>query len=246
MTPSCEPGVLCCSLRAAAAAAWHAGRRADVLRAVRLPWCPGARRRAFYDKRVSQEVDGECLGEVRWAAARGGAVVQLVAWCSCGARAACTVSNEAAAAHSQQPEGSHGALELGRLQRRRDSGCAARAAAVRQFHACAAGRGAAARAAATAAGGTWRCRGMRCGPPAPLQRFVLAVAGRRCRSPPACPCPSPPWPEQEFKGYVFKIMGGQDKQGFPMKQGVLTNGRVQVRHMAGAQHVVCGGQMWWR
>lgn len=36
-------------------------------------------------------------------------------------------------------------------------------------------------------------------------------------------------PKQEFKGYVFKIMGGQDKQGFPMKQGVLTNGRVQVR-----------------
>ena len=23
---------------------------------------------------------------------------------------------------------------------------------------------------------------------------------------------------QEFKGYVFKITGGQDKQGFPMKQ----------------------------
>lgn len=40
---------------------------------------------------------------------------------------------------------------------------------------------------------------------------------------PSCFCP------QEFKGYVFKIMGGQDKQGFPMKQGVLTNGRVQVR-----------------
>lgn len=32
----------------------------------------------------------------------------------------------------------------------------------------------------------------------------------------------------EFSGYVFKIMGGQDKQGFPMKQGVLTNGRVQL------------------
>mmetsp|Transcript_3766 Transcript_3766/g.10865 ORF Transcript_3766/g.10865 Transcript_3766/m.10865 type:complete len:131 (-) Transcript_3766:92-484(-) len=31
---------------------------------------------------------------------------------------------------------------------------------------------------------------------------------------------------EEFKGYVFKISGGQDKQGFPMKQGVLTNGRV--------------------
>lgn len=48
--------------------------------------------------------------------------------------------------------------------------------------------------------------------------------------------PFPPYPlctwEQEFKGYVFKIMGGQDKQGFPMKQGVLTNGRVQVRTAA--------------
>lgn len=26
----------------------------------------------------------------------------------------------------------------------------------------------------------------------------------------------------EFKGYVFKIMGGNDKQGFPMKQGYNT------------------------
>ncbi|PIA52048.1 hypothetical protein AQUCO_01000139v1 [Aquilegia coerulea] len=34
--------------------------------------------------------------------------------------------------------------------------------------------------------------------------------------------------EQEFKGYVFKIMGGCDKQGFPMKQGVLTPGRVRL------------------
>lgn len=33
---------------------------------------------------------------------------------------------------------------------------------------------------------------------------------------------------QEFKGYMFKIMGGQDKQGFPMKQGVLTNDRVRL------------------
>jgi small subunit ribosomal protein S6e len=32
----------------------------------------------------------------------------------------------------------------------------------------------------------------------------------------------------EFKGYVFKIMGGCDKQGFPMKQGVLVQGRVQL------------------
>ena len=30
----------------------------------------------------------------------------------------------------------------------------------------------------------------------------------------------------EFKGYIFKIMGGHDKQGFGMKQGVLTASRV--------------------
>merc|ERR1712004_909613 len=30
----------------------------------------------------------------------------------------------------------------------------------------------------------------------------------------------------EFKGYVLRITGGNDKQGFPMKQGILTNGRV--------------------
>ena len=34
--------------------------------------------------------------------------------------------------------------------------------------------------------------------------------------------------EQEFNGYIFKIMGGQDKQGFPMKQGVLVPGRVRL------------------
>ncbi|CAL5434350.1 unnamed protein product [Camellia sinensis] len=33
---------------------------------------------------------------------------------------------------------------------------------------------------------------------------------------------------KEFKGYVFKIMGGCDKQGFPMKQGVLTPGCVRL------------------
>jgi len=33
---------------------------------------------------------------------------------------------------------------------------------------------------------------------------------------------------QEWKGYIVKIMGGQDKQGFPMKQGVLVPGRVRV------------------
>ena len=32
----------------------------------------------------------------------------------------------------------------------------------------------------------------------------------------------------EWKGYVVRITGGNDKQGFPMKQGVLTNGRVRL------------------
>nr|CCA23176.1 40S ribosomal protein S6 putative [Albugo laibachii Nc14] len=32
----------------------------------------------------------------------------------------------------------------------------------------------------------------------------------------------------EFKGYIFRISGGNDKQGFPMKQGVLTNTRVRL------------------
>uniref|UniRef100_A0A0E0L3S2 40S ribosomal protein S6 n=1 Tax=Oryza punctata TaxID=4537 RepID=A0A0E0L3S2_ORYPU len=35
---------------------------------------------------------------------------------------------------------------------------------------------------------------------------------------------------EKFKVYVFKIMGGCDKQGFPMKQGVLTAGRVHLLH----------------
>ncbi|XP_055676972.1 40S ribosomal protein S6 [Lutzomyia longipalpis] len=32
----------------------------------------------------------------------------------------------------------------------------------------------------------------------------------------------------EWKGYVLRISGGNDKQGFPMKQGVLTNVRVRL------------------
>lgn len=32
----------------------------------------------------------------------------------------------------------------------------------------------------------------------------------------------------EFKGYVFRITGGNDKQGFPMKQGVLHPTRVRL------------------
>ena len=32
----------------------------------------------------------------------------------------------------------------------------------------------------------------------------------------------------EWKGYTFKITGGNDKQGFPMMQGVLSNQRVRL------------------
>jgi len=32
----------------------------------------------------------------------------------------------------------------------------------------------------------------------------------------------------EWKGYVVRIAGGNDKQGFPMKQGILTTGRVRL------------------
>ena len=33
---------------------------------------------------------------------------------------------------------------------------------------------------------------------------------------------------EEWKGYVVRISGGNDKQGFPMKQGVLTHGWVRL------------------
>lgn len=33
---------------------------------------------------------------------------------------------------------------------------------------------------------------------------------------------------EEWKGYICRITGGNDKQGFPMKQGVLTTGRVRL------------------
>ena len=39
----------------------------------------------------------------------------------------------------------------------------------------------------------------------------------------------------EFKGYVFKILGGQDKQGFSMHQGVLTTDRVRLMMHKGAR-----------
>ena len=33
---------------------------------------------------------------------------------------------------------------------------------------------------------------------------------------------------EEFKGYTLRITGGNDKQGFTMKQGILVNGRVRI------------------
>ena len=33
---------------------------------------------------------------------------------------------------------------------------------------------------------------------------------------------------EKYNGYVFKIKGGNDKQGFPMKNGVFANHRVRV------------------
>jgi len=33
---------------------------------------------------------------------------------------------------------------------------------------------------------------------------------------------------EEFNGYVLRISGGNDKQGFPMRQGILTNTRVRI------------------
>ena len=37
----------------------------------------------------------------------------------------------------------------------------------------------------------------------------------------------------QFKGYIFKITGGNDKDGFTMKQGILVQGRVRILMSAG-------------
>lgn len=34
----------------------------------------------------------------------------------------------------------------------------------------------------------------------------------------------------EWKGYVLRVAGGNDKQGFPMKQGVLTNSEYKQKY----------------
>jgi small subunit ribosomal protein S6e len=33
---------------------------------------------------------------------------------------------------------------------------------------------------------------------------------------------------EEFDGYILRVSGGNDKQGFPMRQGILTNTRVRL------------------
>jgi len=41
---------------------------------------------------------------------------------------------------------------------------------------------------------------------------------------------------EQYKGYVFKITGGNDKDGFTMKQGVLVNGRVRLLLKKGSKN----------
>uniref|UniRef100_A0A2I3RDW3 40S ribosomal protein S6 n=1 Tax=Pan troglodytes TaxID=9598 RepID=A0A2I3RDW3_PANTR len=45
---------------------------------------------------------------------------------------------------------------------------------------------------------------------------------------------------EEWKGYVVRISGGNNKQGFPMKQGVLTHGRVHLLRSKGKRKSVRG------
>jgi small subunit ribosomal protein S6e len=33
---------------------------------------------------------------------------------------------------------------------------------------------------------------------------------------------------EEFNGYIFRVTGGNDKQGFPMKQGIMAASRVRL------------------
>lgn len=40
---------------------------------------------------------------------------------------------------------------------------------------------------------------------------------------------------EEFEGYTMRISGGNDKQGFPMRQGILTNTRVRLLCAKGAK-----------
>ena len=39
-----------------------------------------------------------------------------------------------------------------------------------------------------------------------------------------------------YKGYVFKLAGGNDKDGFPMKQGIMINGRTRMLFKSGRKY----------
>jgi len=43
----------------------------------------------------------------------------------------------------------------------------------------------------------------------------------------------------EFKGYIFKITGGMDNDGFAMKQGILIKGRIRLILEPGTSGFVC-------
>jgi formylmethanofuran dehydrogenase subunit C len=43
---------------------------------------------------------------------------------------------------------------------------------------------------------------------------------------------------EEFKGYTLRITGGNDKQGFTMKQGILVNGRVRILMRGSKYHSI--------
>jgi len=47
----------------------------------------------------------------------------------------------------------------------------------------------------------------------------------------------------DFKGFVFKITGGMDKDGFPMKQGILVKGRVRNAPQEGS-HLLPTTKIW--
>jgi small subunit ribosomal protein S6e len=74
-------------------------------------------------------------------------------------------------------------------------------------------------------------------PSSPVAGSLLFHPPQTCRVSHTHTPPSPNYYSQlqEFKGYIFKIKGGQDKQGFPMKQGVLTPGRVRILMSPGDQ-----------
>jgi ribosomal protein S6E (S10) len=71
-----------------------------------------------------------------------------------------------------------------------------------------------------------------------LSRKCVLLAFRLGWSCSCTPSPSPAVPccvLLVLQGYVFRIQGGQDKQGFCMKQGVLTNQRVRLLMTPGEQ-----------